>query len=141
MKTEKSLAILFLIGLIFKLLHLQGAHLILLISLMSLAIIYFPGGFYFFSDKTIKRSNVGLSVIAGLFFSIIAIGMLFKLFKWPYSEIYLLAGMIAGGLLIPLIFFLKSKAVEELKSYYSTMLIRSLILSPAAVLFYFYPFN
>ena len=53
MKTEKALSIVFIISLIFKLMHWPGAGPLMVLSLLGLGLCYFPFGFYFFSDKNL----------------------------------------------------------------------------------------
>ena len=139
MRTEKGLAITFLIGILFKLMHWPGASLILVLSLSTLAIIYFPGAFYFFCDKVIKKSNLALSIISGLLLSIIPIGILFKLQYWPGAGLYLLIGSVAAPIILILTLVLKSKAADELKTYYKNMTLRAVVLAAFSLILYLTP--
>ena len=77
MRTETGLTALFLIGIFFKLMHWEGAGVMLTLSLGGLAMVYFPAAFFFFSDKSIKNQNLPLSIIAGFLLSIVPVGILF----------------------------------------------------------------
>ena len=139
MRTEKGLTIAFLIGLIFKYLHWPGGGLILVISLSTMAILYCPGAFYFFSDKTIKKQNLALSIISGFFLAIIPIGVLFKLQYWPGAQVNLLVGAVTAPIILGVTLFLKSKAADDLKTYYKNMTIRAVTLTTLTVLLYLTP--
>jgi hypothetical protein len=78
MRTEKILSAIFLLGLVLKFLNIPAAGMILMLSLMGIGILYFPAAYYFFSDKVIKRQNIPLTIVSGLFLSLIPIGILFS---------------------------------------------------------------
>ncbi|MDP1727265.1 MAG: hypothetical protein Q8M15_10820 [Bacteroidota bacterium] len=139
MRTEKVLTILFLVGLLFKVLHWIGASQILAISLMTIAMLYFPAAFYFFCDKVIKRQNIALSIVSGLFLSLIPLGILFKIMYWRGGQVYLLTGLVTAPIILAVIYFLKSKTADELKTYYRNMFLRTSILTALAFLFYLTP--
>lgn len=139
MKTEKILAFIFLIGLIFKFMNWAGHGIILVTSLPLLTLLYFPGAFYFFCDKIIKRQNLALSILSGFFFSFIPIGILFKLMYWPGGQLPLLVGAISAMILLAVVYSLKSKAVTELAVYYRNMLLRTVVLTLLASFFYIVP--
>lgn len=130
MRTEKVIACLVILGLLFKfVLHLPGASVILIISLLSLSGLYFPLAFYFFSDKEIKNQNLALSIISGMFWAVIPIGILFKLMYWPGASIQLLIGVAPAPILLGIVYFLKNKASTELATYYKNMLLRAWVLT------------
>jgi len=136
MRTEKALTIVFLIGLSFKLLHWPGAGPLIVISLSTIAMLYFPAAFYFFCDKVIKRQNLALSIVSGLFLSLIPVGILFKIMYWPGGQVYLLIGIVTAPIILAIIFFLKSKTVDDLKTYYRNMFLRTSILTALTIIFY-----
>jgi hypothetical protein len=138
-RTEKTLTILFLIGLIFKLLHWPGAGIILVISLSTIAMLYFPAAFYFFCDKVIKRQNLALSIISGLFLSLIPLGILFKIMYWPGGQMYLLIGSVTAPIILTVIYFMKSKTTDELATYYKNMFVRTVVLMVLTITFYLIP--
>jgi len=106
---------------------------------MVIATLYFPGAFYFFCDKVIKRQNLALSIISGFFLSLIPIGILFKIQYWPGGQLYLLIGTITAPVIMAIVLFLKSKAAEDLSIYYKNMFSRTIVLSVLTVLFYLTP--
>lgn len=139
MRTEKALSIIAIIGVLFKLMHWPGGGVILVLSLSTLSIIYFPGSFYFFSDKTIKQSNRALSIVSGIFLSLIPIGVLFKIQYYSGSSTILIVGLMTVPVFLALSIYLKSKASEELKTYYNNMILRTTIWSILALFFYLIP--
>ncbi len=78
-----------------------------------------------------------LSIVAGLFLSLIPIGILFKLMYWPGATIYLLIGLVVTPILMLLSYFLRAKAPEHLYRYYTNMLIRSSIWGVLVFVLYF----
>lgn len=137
MRTEIALTFLFVLGLIGKLLHLDGANILLLSSLLTISLLYFPAAFYFFCDKVIKRQNLLFSLIAGSFLSLIPVGILFKIMHWPGDKPMLFIGMVSAPVLLAITYFLQSKKPEYLLTYYQNMLWRTGILTLATFLFYF----
>ncbi|PKP11536.1 MAG: hypothetical protein CVU09_01525 [Bacteroidetes bacterium HGW-Bacteroidetes-4] len=122
-KLEKILGILFLVALVLKFNLIIGGNLLVYLSLVLLALIYYPLGFVFFNDIPLKKvfkkaAYKGLSgwriigtIFLGMAFSGICFGTLFKLVNWPDATLNLTAGL--GTLfivfIIALIHFLKSK--------------------------------
>lgn len=139
MRTEKTLAVIFLIGLVLKLFHVPGEGILAVLVLSIIAMLYFPGAFYFFSDKDINRQNLPLSIVSGLFLALIPIGILFKTMYWPGGQTYLLVGSIAAPIILAIVIFLKSRAPEELKTYYKNMVQRTSVLAVLSLVFYLIP--
>ena len=139
MKTEKIFTVIFLGGLVFRAFHWPGGGIISTISLMSIAIIYFPAGFYFFCDKNINRQNLALSIVSGFFLSIIPIGILFKMMHWPGAQIYLLTGMVSAPIFLIVTYILKNKATEDLTIYFNNMLLRTSVLTILSIVFFLIP--
>lgn len=131
MKTEKVFAGIFILAILFKLMHWPGGDVILVLSLSTIAFLYFPFSIYFFSDKSSKNQNLMLSIIAGFFLSIIPIGLMFKLQYWPGGEFQLLIGTLAALILLVIIFVLKGHKVH-LHMYYKNMWIRTIVLGALA---------
>lgn len=129
MKTEKILALLFLISLFFISMHWPGGNILLILSLMFLTIIYFPFAFYFFSGKTFKNQNFAVSIIFGWLLSIVLIGIMFKLMFWPGNQIMILGGCVTAPFLLIAAFILFRNAREDLKTYYKNLLIRTTVLT------------
>ena len=139
MKTEKVFASIFFVGLIFYFMHWPFAGPLLVVSLSTIAMLYFPGGFYFFCDKNIERQNLPISVISGFFLSFIPVGVLFKLLFWPNPQIFLLVGIVTAPVFLVLIYFSKSNASEDLKIYYRNMFLRVSVLTILVVTLYLTP--
>jgi hypothetical protein len=136
MRTEKILSAVFLLGLVLKFLNIPAAGMLLMLSLMGIGILYFPAAYYFFSDKEIKRQNIPLTIVAGLFLSLIPIGILFKLLYWPGPvKMYLIIGAVTAPIIFIISYISRTKAVDDLKIYYKNMLFRTGILTVLAVLF------
>ena len=128
MKTEKALSIVFIISLIFKLMHWPGAGVLMVLSLLGLALCYFLLGFYFLSDKNFKTQNIGISIVFGWLLSVCIIGILFKLMFWPGSGMMLLIGSLTAAILLVVSFMLFQNSTPELKNYHKNLLTRTLVL-------------
>ncbi|MCW1148654.1 GldL-related protein [Flavobacterium lacisediminis] len=128
MKTEKALLIVFIISLIFKLMHWPGGGPLMVLSLTFLAFCYFPFGFYFFSDKTFKNQKIGVSILFGWLLSVAIIGIEFKLMFWPGSKVMLLVGCMSAAILLLAGFSLFKKSNEDLKNYYKNLLTRTVVI-------------
>ena len=111
---------------------------ILTVSLSTLAVLYFPLSFYFFSGKTLKDQNLLLSIAAGWFLSVVPVGVMFKLRHLPGSQLYLLVGLIGAVIFLLITWLLRSKQ-EHLLNYYNQMLIRTGVLGALALLLYLIP--
>ena len=132
MKTEKVLSILLIISLLFVSINWPGAKLFVIMSLLILALVYFPFAFYFFSDKTLKRQNLAVSIIFGWLLSIIPIGIMFKLMFWPGYHVMILTSCLTAPILLIIAFILFKKSKEDLKTYYKNLLSRTTVLTIAA---------
>ena len=139
MKTEKILSIIFLIGIILKYFHIPGGGILSIITLLPLAICYCFFGFYFFSDNTIKKQNLALSVISGIFFSLVPLGIVYKVQWWHGGYIYLVIAMVTTPIIFFISYYLKNKEKRDLAKYYNDMVNRSLILTIVSVFFYLAP--
>ncbi len=136
-KIEKGLIGLVLFGILLKLMSWPFAGEVLVLSLSSLSMIYFYGGFYFFRDKKNKKSNRTLSIVSGVVLSVITIGFMFKVQYWVFASELLSVGFAAALVLLVVTFLFKMNAQEELISYYKNMIIRTAIATTISGLFYF----
>lgn len=139
MRTERILFIFFVLGLLLKFSDLPFAGPLLVVTLPTIAMLYCPGAFYFFSDKEISRQNIPLSVGAGLVLSIVTIGILFKLMYWPGAQSQLFLGVVLAPIVFILVLVFQSKAKEELKKYYQQMVLRMTIWTVLGVSLYMTP--
>ncbi len=109
-KLEIILTILPLIGILFRILHLPGADILVLIPFTLLAFIYFYFGFALFNGirfrevfkkstySKIEELNIPFGAAAGVALSIGVLGISFKLVSLPGALILLMLGAI--GLII-----------------------------------------
>jgi hypothetical protein len=139
MKTEKALSIIFLIGIVLKFFHIPGGGVLSIISLLPLAICYLFFGFYFFCGKNIKQQNLILSIISGIFFSLVPLGIVFKIQWWHGGYMFLVIAMCSTPIVFFISYYLKNKEKGDLEKYYNDMVNRSLILTIVSVLFYLAP--
>lgn len=139
-RLEKILALLIVIALAVKFALIPLGNTLLILTLSALAILYYPLAFALFNSISFKQifkkdSYKGTSVLriigsvgAGIIFSAVCIGILFKLQRWPESEYSLLVGLI--GILIifivALIKYIGSRSVFYLKIIYRTFIIGGL---------------
>ncbi|MDP4227049.1 MAG: hypothetical protein Q8910_11775 [Bacteroidota bacterium] len=143
-KLEKILGIIVVIGLILKFSMISGGGILLTLSLMTLACLYYPLGFALLNQigfKQIfkKEAYKGLSALriigaigAGMAFSAICVGILFKLQYWTGANIYLIAGLVPSliVLVIALIKYFKAKG-----EFYIGILKRIAIIGTFGLLF------
>ena len=139
MRTEKVVAVLFVLAFISKFMRWPGAEVILILSAFLLACMYFPLGFYFFCDKTIKNQNLILSIASGFFLAFSFIGVIFKLMYWTGDQVEVGFGACSALILVGVTYYLRSRAKEELGVYYKNMLIRTTTLCLVASFFYLIP--
>jgi hypothetical protein len=127
MKTEKTLLIIVIVASLLKMFHIPGGSIFLVLSLLGLALCYFPFGFYFLSDKSYKENTL-TSVLFGWLLSVCFIGILFRIMHWPGAMIMNIVGTMSA---LPLSIFAYSKyksSNQENKVYFRNLLIRSTIL-------------
>lgn len=128
MKTEKILSVVFIIALIFKILHWPGGSMLLILSLMGLCFCYFPLGFVFFKTKGMKSEKVGVSIVFGWLLTVSIIGILFKLMYWPGAAFMLIVGTMTSFFLSIVAYVLLNKSEENFKNYHKNLLIRTVVL-------------
>jgi hypothetical protein len=139
MKTEKTVAAIFLVGIIFKLLHWPGGGPLVVVSLLVIAMLYFPFGFYFFCDKKIKQQNLPLSIISGAALAVIPIGVMYKIQSWPGAQVDLVLGLFSAPIILAGVYYLRKKAIPDLVIYYKNMLQRTILLLTVTVIMYLIP--
>jgi hypothetical protein len=124
MKTEKVLALLFILAVLSKIFHIPTAATQVILSTSVLACLYFVGGIYFFSDEKIKKNTAIYSIIYGMFLSVGCIGVLFKLEVWVGTFPILHIGWILSGVLLGIAIFQFRRASETVR-YWRNMLWRT----------------
>lgn len=162
MKTEKIIAIIFVLAVILKFQHMPGSGVLLVTSLSILAMMYFPAGLYFLSDNPKKISmvksdetldghltsaipekgktqNMAWSVVAGFLLSIVPIAIMFKLQYWPGSQVLLLVSVFTAPIIAAVSYYLMNKGDSSLRRYYKNMVLRAGVLSFCAILLFMTP--
>ncbi len=144
MKTEKVLALLFVTGIAFKLLHWDGGGIITVFTILTLSALYLVGGFYFFCDANLRRQNLAFSIIAGICLCVVPLGILFPIQYWEGAQPMIVSSTMVSVLFLIITIVLSAVASDELKTYYNNMLWRTgiltalsllLLLTPVATLF------
>jgi CDP-diglyceride synthetase len=139
MKTEKILAILFIISILFKLLYWPGGSILMILALLPLALIYFPLGFYFINEKNVFKKELLKSIFFGWLLSTIPIGVLFKCMHWQGASFMLIIGSITGFFLLIYSFILKQNSEENSLVFHNKLFLRTLILFGLSFLLYLIP--
>ena len=121
---EKTVIGIALVGTLFKLQHWPGASILLVIGLSGLAMLYFPMGFYFLTNKAEKT----IAAVSGLFLSFVPLGIMFKVQHWPGASVMLTVGMVTVPLVYLALFFLRKKAQPDSLPFYNSMLLRTTFL-------------
>ena len=138
MKTEKVLAAITIVGLIFKLMYWPFSGPILVVGLGTLMMLYLIGGFYFFSDTNIKKQNLPLSIISGLFLMNACMAILYKLMFWPFSGPLLMIAVSTIPVILVIAFGLRSATTRtDLTTYYNNMITRLIIISFLVIILFF----
>ncbi|WP_162126949.1 hypothetical protein [Flavobacterium phycosphaerae] len=94
MRTEKIVAAILVVGLILRNFHIPGGTILTVLPMTLLALLYFPFGFYFLSDKKIDGKTVGFSIVSGLLLSTLVIGCEFKVMHWTGAMMVLIFGLV-----------------------------------------------
>ncbi|MGE0635898.1 MAG: hypothetical protein AB7G44_10135 [Bacteroidia bacterium] len=122
--TEKAVIGIALVGTLFKLQHWPGASILLVVGLSSLAMLYFPLGFYFLTNKSEKI----VATVSGMFLSFVPLGIMFKVQHWPGASAMLTIAMITVPLVYLALFFMRKKAQPDSLPFYNSMLLRTTFL-------------
>lgn len=141
MKTERVFAMIFLIGIVFKLSNWEGGGIIHTTAALTLSMLYAAGGFYFFCDRNLRRQNLALSIVAGLLLSIVPLGILFKLQYWEGAGTLILASVLVALPLYVALLIAKPRANDDLNTYYKNMRWRTGILAALSLLLLLTPMS
>jgi len=123
--TESVLLSFAVVGGMFKILHWPGANIIITLTLCSLAIIYFPLGFYFLGNAAVRTT----AIITGMFLSCIPLGILFKIMHWPGASIMLVIAAASAPVMVLFLIFMRKKATALTLEWYNSMLMRTALLN------------
>ena len=147
-KLEMILVFTMLIAIVMKLSLMPGGSSIASISMILLSLIYFPFGFAFLNQiplqkifikdayKGMTSTRIICTIGAGLSFSAICLGILFKLNSWPGSNQDLIIGLVILVAILALALFRKIKLKYANNSL---MLRRIVILSILGIIFLISP--
>lgn len=127
MVAELVCGLLTLFALFCKYMHWPGAGLLLVLSLLFLAIIYFPSGFYFLKDRTNVKQSPLYPLLYGLLLAPAPIGLLFKMQYWPGGTLFLLVSVFFTTILLLLLVFQTFFTGHSVTAYFKEMFIRTLV--------------
>ena len=108
--TEKILAALAILAVILKYYHIPGANVLLVLSTGILAMLYWPLGFALFNDISVRDlfksksyqvfrgGRLVVTIALGIGLSILVLGILFTLNRYPGNKVMLLNGLLITGL-------------------------------------------
>ncbi|MDZ4757708.1 MAG: hypothetical protein SGJ10_06155 [Bacteroidota bacterium] len=136
--TERVAIVLFVIGFILKSSQVQGGDIILVTSLASLCLLYFPLGFYSLKKPNLSVKFIFPSIIYGFILSTMLVGLFFKLMILPGGEAWQVICSPFWFLAIATIIYKYLKATDA-KLYYRSILIKSIFLLVLNIIFYIVP--
>ena len=155
---EKSLWSIFIVGLLFKIMHWPGAGILTVLSLAFVSILYFYLGVGLFNDLSInsmfkkesyshnQRFNMLFGAVFGVILAILVIGFLFKFMLWPGGDLMLVAGLISLSISWLFYFVLsKSGKVSLAKKSFTRIIIVGIIsvslyaIQSDAIIDFYYP--
>lgn len=141
MRTEIIFTTLLFIGLCFKALHWPGGNIFIILAVGTLALLYFPFGFFFLSDKSLKNQNLGMSIITGMMLSVLVCSISFTSIKWPGGGAMFAIGAISTLITLGVTLSLRKKNTDEsLKRYYDRLGIRQVFFLLVGLLSFFSDF-
>ena len=132
---EKIVLGLFFVSIPLKIFQLPGGQLILLLSGASVAMFYYVAGYFILNDVSLKMllkerkgKNVSIpilfgSIMAGWDFSIIALGILFKLMFFPGADNMLVTGIILLTILQIGSLFIRKTNPETFARFFNRVII------------------
>jgi len=123
-RIERVIIVVGIIGTFFKIQHWPGANIMIALSLISLAVLYFPLGFYFLGNN----SETKVAVISGLFLSLIPVSILFKHLHWPGAFVLVIAAVVSAPLVLAGLLYLRRKATAASLAFYNSMILRTALL-------------
>ncbi|MCG3167030.1 MAG: hypothetical protein POELPBGB_02813 [Bacteroidia bacterium] len=123
-RIERIIIVIGIIGALFKIQHWPGANIMIALSLITLAIIYFPLGFYFLGNNSEKM----VAVVSGLFLSLIPVSILFKHLHWPGAFALVVAAVVTSPLVLATLLYLRRNAAAATMSFYNSMILRTALL-------------
>lgn len=128
-----------ILGIGLKLLNISGGSIAFVISITSLATIFWPFAIFFVWHNEFKQQQILLSLGYGLTASILLVGILFTIQLWPNNMPMLLVGIILSLILTIVFAILRSSNNTYLNPYYKSMFKRSIIILIVGVAVYIVP--
>ena len=130
---ERIIVGIMLFGVLFKVQHWPGAGILLVVSITTLSILYFGVGWLLISPNQTKPGPFNIAaLIVGFGYSVLAIGILFKLQHWPGAMPQIFAGIL-GTLAAHAWHWFSVKNSEPAFEWLAETKIRPLILIGSAV--------
>jgi len=120
---------LFLLGLVFKVQHWQGAGVVLFVSVIIFALGYSPLLMVDRNKLTQNGYQKFVNIVSMITMSLVAIFFLFKAMHWPCAGIGVIAGNLLLLAMIPVLFVHASKETDTLKrlNFYNEAILLVLI--------------
>jgi hypothetical protein len=137
---EKVFIILAVIGLFVRVMMWQGGELFLTVSLPSLAVLYLLMSWAVFKHQE-HGHHLFLSFLSGVSFSVIYIGILFKLMIWRGGNAILISGLSMMILFKVWGMVLERKKAATMGKYFKTLFIRYYIKFSIALIILFVPYK
>lgn len=124
-KMEVIGSILFFVGLAFKFAHYPFSGPLTVVSLGTLAIIYWMRSFERVSYEEDEKQDTLVNILAGVSLGISCIGILFRLMYWPGSQNILTIACIGLPIIFCWLFMVRSKVIyKETAQVYFLKLVR-----------------
>jgi len=136
--TERVAIVLFVIGFTLKSSQIQGGDIILVTSLASLCLLYFPLGFYSLKKPNLPHRFIIPSLLYGLALATMIVGLFFKLMILPGGEAWQVICAPLWLIFLGIILYKYLKTVDA-KMYYKNILIKSTCLVLLNLILYIAP--
>ncbi len=137
---EKVFIVFAVIGLFVRVMMWQGGELFLTVALPSLAVLYFLMSWSVLRHRE-HGQHLFLSVMSGLSFSVIYIGILFKLMIWRGGNTLLISGLVMMIVFKMWGMILEKKKASMMGKYFKTLFLRYYIKSTIALIILFIPYE
>lgn len=134
-KLERILLIVFFVAIPLKVFNVPLAQILLIMSAAALAMFYYVAGYFIFNDVSLRRvlkekkgKDVSVpllfgSIMAGWDFSIIILGILFKVMLFPGADNMLVTGIIFLTLLQIGSIFIRKRNPETFARFFNRVII------------------
>src|ERR1039457_5350940 len=108
-KYESMIVLVFLVGFVLKVMTDLKVGILIVISLTTLAILYFLKGFSATGDENAGGLEIFVDKLVSFGGSVATIGILFRIEYWPGYHMMILSGCMTLAISLPIILVLKSK--------------------------------